>query len=178
MEKSFIYLFACLLMCTLWLSCGKTQVSPVKKSNKIGVTDTANQGNIIPSPNIDSADMLGTWKWSAQYDLGNPLGDVLTPANTGIQETLTIDAGHNWTQTQNGIAVNSGKYRFGVMMPPSGWPVAFLTLSNKSDPNAQTYDTLDFTKGFSGSFAVSKDSLVFYGVYGQSNTVTQRVYTR
>ena len=107
MDKSFIYLFACLLMCTLWLSCGKTQVSPVKKSNKIGVTDTANQGNVIPSPNIDSVDMLGTWKWSAQYDLGNPLGDVLTPANTGIQETLTIDASHNWTQTQNGIAINS-----------------------------------------------------------------------
>jgi len=172
MKTSAIYF---VLVCLVWVSCKKTQVSPVKSTTQ---TKTTGQNNIIADPPIDSAALLGTWKWSAQYDLGNPLGDVLTPANTGVQETLTIDASHNWTQTQNGQAVNSGKYRFGVMMPPSGWPMAFLTLSNKSDPNAQTYDTLDFTKGFSGSFAVSKDSLVFYGVYGQSNTVTQRVYIR
>lgn len=174
-------------ICLLWMACNKsTQVNPVKTST----TSTTNQsstssnnngnsrGQAIVAPQ-DTVDQVGTWKWVAQYDLGSEQGDLLTPASTGIQETLSLDANHNWVQMQNGVTVNSGKYQFPQVATPAGIIMIFMKLINQSSPNTQLTDNFNFGTGFLSSYTLSKDTLVFYGIGGPTgNMATQRVYVK
>ena len=82
--------------------------------------------------------LIGTWTWVIQVNdgiytggyTGNPLGDTLTPGSTGIQETLTFDAGHEWIVTRNGQVAVTGMYKIDTLaIPmPAGATNPFLAL--------------------------------------------------
>jgi|GEM_PF-3006852 len=169
-----------------WYSCKKSEpatLGAIPNGGKVtnNSLDTVHQG-LTGNLAVDSVNLIGTWKWVAQFDLGNPQGDLQNPANSGIQETIVVDAANNWTQSQNGILLNSGNWKFAMLMPPSGWPIPFLVLKNKQQPNAQTNDDFNFATGFGGSFHLTRDTLIFYGVSnnnGQSaSTASERIYTK
>jgi len=137
------------------------------------------------SKSADQTNLAGSWQWSAQYSTGNPPVYIINPSNTNIQETLNLDGNNNWTQVQNGKIVNSGSYSLVNVLVPgysiSGDTVIFINfLNNKVTDTART-DNFNFNTGFESSFAVSNDSLVFYGVYSAgtiTNLLSERVYVK
>ena len=79
--------------------------------------------------------LVGSWNWVLQYNngissgsfSGNPTGDSLTPASTGIRETLQFFADGQWTDTRNGVIFGMGTYKIDTIFTPA-WPVAALDL--------------------------------------------------
>jgi len=167
-------IIAFMLTCLLYASCKLDNVNPNQSKQ---ITTTLKQSPKDPQTQLS---VTGIWKWSAQYDYGAYEGDLLNPDNTGVQETLTLNADSTWSQTKNGNVVNTGTYKIANVITPGG-PAIFLKIINDLNPNAQTYDNFDFGTGFNGSYACSTDSLIFYGVYSTpttTNVVTERVYVK
>ena len=123
--------------------------------------------------------IVGPWTWSAQYGMGqNPT--IQDPANTGINETLQMNADSTWTQTKNGAVVNTGTYLFSPFPEPAGPPATFIYFTNSKYPGEATFDNFDFNYGFMNSFTLTKDTLVFIGE-SQIDTgvyAAHRVYVR
>lgn len=166
---------AALFVATLfYASCKLDNINPYQSKS---TSDTLKKS---PADPTTQGPVAGVWKWSAQYDYGGIEGDLLTPASTGIQETLTLNTDSSWTQARNGNVVNSGTYKLVNVVTPVG-PRVFLGLINHLYPNAQVYDNFDFSTGFVGTYACSSDSLIFYGVYNTlalANVATERVYVK
>ena len=158
-----------------WASCKLENLNPNKTKTS---NDTLKRSPADPTTH---ASLAGVWKWSAQYDIGAYESDLLNPANTGMQETLTLNTDGSWSQTKNGTEVNTGSYKLVDGITPGG-PVTFLKFINSTKPVLQTYtDNFDFNSGFAGSYACSSDSLIFYGVYSTGQTAsiaTERVYIK
>jgi hypothetical protein len=172
MKRSILYLS---VFVSVLASCKQENVSP--KKNFRGTTSLSGGS----SNSSQKVSLIGTWTWSAQYSYGNPPPVYLfTPFTTGITETLSLGSDSTWSQTQNGAVVNSGTFRMLNVFTPGG-PTVFLNLVNSKANNSVVYDYLDFSRGFSSSYFVSKDSLVFYGVYNISaytNLASERVYVK
>jgi hypothetical protein len=174
-------LLACLsISLLLWMSCKLDSLNPTGiKATKTSVTDTAKIGQHDPK---GQEGLVGVWKWSAQYDLSAriPNEDYFSPANTGIQEVLTLNADSSWTQSQNGVVVNLGNYKIEDGITPEGI-IKFVKLINRKNPTGRAADDFNFVDGFSSSFTSSGDSLVFYGIYAKENIgsmATERVYVK
>jgi len=123
--------------------------------------------------------IVGPWTWSAQYGMGqNPT--IQDPANTGITETLQMNADSTWTQTKNGVVVNTGTYFFSPFPELNGPPATFINFANIKEPGAATFDNFDFNYGFMNSFTLAKDTLVFIGESEIDTGVyaAHRVYVR
>jgi len=92
-----------------------------------------NSQNYVTNPLL--APLIGSWNWVIQHNngiysgnfTGNPFGDTLTPANTGISETLRFYANGEWTLLQNGVRVSSGIYKIKTALTPGG-PVNMLDI--------------------------------------------------
>jgi hypothetical protein len=167
MKKYYPLIF---VLAVIFVACKKNDVPP----NVGKLSLTANEALVV-----------GSWKWSAQYTYAQTLS-TLNPANTGVQETLLFNANGTWTQTKNGDLANAGTYSFpNVELPggPIGGATAtFFSIVNSRVTDTARYDNFNFNTGFAGSFELTKDSLVFYGVntIGASDTdyLAARVYTR
>lgn len=92
-----------------------------------------NSQNNALDPLLDP--LMGNWNWVIQHNngiytggfTGNPFGDTLTPANTGISETLSFYANGEWTLLHNGLKVGSGIYKINQALTPGG-PVNMLDI--------------------------------------------------
>ena len=165
-------LFALFLIVLIIGSCQIENLHPKRRKN-------------ISKSAADQANLTGTWQWSAQYSGGNPPAYILNPSNTGITETLNLYGNNNWSQVQNGKTVNSGSYSLVNVLVPgyniSGDTVIFINFINSNVTDTARTDNFNFNTGFESSFAVSKDSLVFYGVYSTgnfTNLASARVYVK
>ena len=92
--------------------------------------------------------LLGTWNWVLQYNngiysgtfTGNPTGDSLTPASTGIHETLTFNTHSQWIVVQNGATVVEGSYKIASIDAPgpagAARPLLALDLMRPGKPDS------------------------------------------
>lgn len=118
-----------------------------------GILFTACKKEEQPVP-TDTA-VLGQWNWTAQYR-GTP-GSTLTPQNTGITETLVLNADNSWSLVQNGSAVNSGTFRTDVVTSSTGERVKSIHYQTRTDNTDSTsyynmrHDTLVFSNDFMGT---------------------------
>jgi len=55
--------------------------------------------------------IIGSWKWIYTYD--DYIDEPKTPANTGIQETVSFYSNNTWKQTQNNVIIDSGSITLG-----------------------------------------------------------------
>lgn len=82
-----------------------------------------------------NAQLTGSWNWVLRYNngistgnyTGNPTGDSLTPANTGIHQTLNFSPDGTWNLVQNGTTTEQGNYKIDSALTPDG-PIPFLDL--------------------------------------------------
>ena len=85
--------------------------------------------------NGSTASLVGSWDWVLSYNngissgnyMGDPTGDSLTPASTGIYQTLTFNADWSWKLVQNGSLIGIGVFKMDTLFSPGG-PIAMLDL--------------------------------------------------
>jgi len=148
------------------------------------------KNNLLPNTNSTTKSanetlVLGIWKWSAQYTSAEKLY-VLNPANTGIQETLQFNADGTWSQTKNTVVTNTGTYSFINALVPGGLngggTIPFFSVVNSRVTDTARFDDFNFNTGFVGSYMLTKDSLIFYGVNSIDTSGTSyladRIYIR
>jgi hypothetical protein len=175
MKRLIPYMF---LLGLILNSCQLDNLHPNRNKHK---TANSNSSDTLNKQDpIGHGSVVGIWKWSAQYSYGYPHVYLLDPSNTGIQETLNLDSNSNWAQVQNDKIVNTGTYKLVNVFTPAG-PNVFISFVNSSVTDTARYDNFNFSTGFIGSYAASKDSLIFYGVYtmgNYTNLVSERVYVK
>jgi hypothetical protein len=146
------------------------------------------KNSIHPAAAAEKVSVVGNWTWSAEYIFNGGLsGSAITPASTGVTEILNFNGNGNWTQTTNNTLANTGTYSFvnafipGPNNSTGSNQISMLSLVNSkyADTTARS-DNFNFATGFIGSYALSKDSLVFIGVSTTTTTsyVAERVYVR
>ena len=176
MKKYYPLIF---LLAVILTACKKNNLSP----NTNNVDSAAKTGNTINSQTSanDEALVIGNWTWSSQYTFAQTLY-TLNPTNTGVQETLQFNANGTWTQTKNGAVAKTGTYSFPEVMTPAGTAIPFFSAVNNRVTDTARYDNFNFNTGFAGSFHLTQDSLVFFGVNTIDTTgteyIAERVYVR
>jgi hypothetical protein len=93
--------------------------------------------------------IMGNWVWTIQY-AGNPTYNT-TPFNTGISEILSFNSDGSFKLTQNGLMVNSGKYRTGTARSSNGNTVSAVLYTDPTTIDSVAYFFL----------ANNNDSLIF-----------------
>lgn len=68
--------------------------------------------------------LIGTWNWVLQYYSFYPSNfsaNPLTPANTGISETLTFNTNGQWRVVRNGVYFSGGTYKIDSIDVPGSF---------------------------------------------------------
>jgi len=151
----------------------------------LAVIFAACKKNNISPPTSKETLIVGSWKWSAQYTNAQVLY-TSNPANTGVQETLEFNANGAWKQIKNVDVANTGTYSFINAIVPGGLmgggTIPFFSIVNSRVNDTARYDNFNFNTGFIGSYQLTPDSLVFFGVNtidtSSTNYIAERVYVK
>jgi hypothetical protein len=83
---------------------------------------------------INDTSLIGTWNWVAKTQaiaIYGPPYDTLTPQNTGLTKTLTMNSDSSWQLVQNGIVVDGGRFRVLQVITPAK-PILALDVIGRS----------------------------------------------